>query len=65
MNVDVDLLREAQKTTGGQERGLGDLDQTRAECGERISVSITRRNGYRTPRWNSKISTIGLHTPKT
>ena len=49
MNVDVDLLREAQKNAGGQGRGLGDLDQTRAECGERISVSIIRRNGYRTP----------------
>ena len=28
MNVDVDFLREAQRTAGGRERGLGDLEQT-------------------------------------
>ena len=62
--ADVDLLREMVSMVV-QTLMSADVDsQCGAPYGERSEERITKRNGYRHRRWDSRVGTISLAIPK-
>ena len=64
MDGDVDFLREALRVLV---EGIMDAEvssRTGAEYGERSPERVTRRNGYRSRAWDTRVGTMDLHIPK-
>ena len=61
---DVDFLREALRVLV---EGIMDAEVSSrigAEYGERCPERVTRRNGYRSRAWDTRVGTMELHIPK-
>ena len=64
MDGDVNFLREALRVLV---EGIMDAEVSSrigAEYGERSPERVTRRNGYRSRAWDTRVGTIDLHIPK-
>ena len=64
MDGDVDFLREALRVLV---EGIMDAEVSSrigAEYGERSPERVTRRNGYRSRAWDTRVGTMELHIPK-
>ena len=64
MDGDVDFLREALRVLV---EGIMDAEVSSrigAEYGERSPERVTKRNGYRSRAWDTRVGTMELHIPK-
>ena len=61
---DLDFLREAVAVLAEAVMEAEVAAQVGAGYGERSETRLTRRNGYRPRRWDTRAGTIELHIPK-
>ena len=61
---DLDFLREAVAVLAQAVMEAEVSEQIGAAHGERSETRLTRRNGYRPRRWDTRVGTIGLEIPK-
>ena len=62
--ADLDFLREAVAVLAQAVMEAEVAEQIGAAHGERSETRLTRRNGYRERRWDTRVGTIGLEIPK-
>ena len=62
--ADLDFLREAVAVLAQAVMEAEVAAQIGATRGERSETRLTRRNGYRERRWDTRVGTIGLEIPK-
>lgn len=62
--VDLDFLREAVAVLAQAVMEAEVAEQIGAGYGERSETRLTRRNGYRERRWDTRVGTIELEIPK-
>ena len=62
--ADLDFLREAVAVLAQAVMEAEVAEQIGAGYGERSETRLTRRNGYRERRWDTRVGTIGLEIPK-
>ena len=64
MDGDVDFLREALRVLVEEIMDAEVSSRIGAEYGERSPERVTRRNGYRSRAWDTRVGTMDLHIPK-
>ena len=62
--ADLDFLREAVAVLAQAVMDAEVSEQIGAAHGERSETRLTRRNGYRPRRWDTRVGTIELGIPK-
>ena len=62
--ADLDFLREAVAVLAQAVMDADVSEQIGAAHGERSETRLTRRNGYRERRWDTRVGTIELEIPK-
>ena len=64
MEVDSEFLREAMKVISQMVIELETEDQIRTSKHKRSSKRTNQRNGYRKPKWETRVGEVKLEIPK-